>query len=124
MIDRSIALAQIARCAGLEFFAALTESAMDELVTALSSAQAEETAADTVTEWLHRGSRRPTPAELCAILERKNREYMDRTQGHHADCFKCCDVGLVVVDGKFAACDCGTGYLPFTRGWIGREAEF
>jgi hypothetical protein len=122
MIDQMTAALQVRRFGGLEYFHILPPEALDELVAVLASSETEDVAAQAVSRWIEYNAKRPTPVELRVVVERLNREHLDRIQGHHANCPKCCDVGLVVVDGVFAACSCPTGALPFTRDWIGHRA--
>ncbi len=71
MISRKIAILQCNRLAGTEFFGALTDDAVDELVAAIRSARDEAIAVDVVNEWLKSKSARPTPADLYRMIQER-----------------------------------------------------
>jgi hypothetical protein len=116
MIDREDAIRQLARCDGLDFFQPLPEEAMNELVLALCRAANLKVAAAVITVWLATQTKRPTPADLNRLIHEH--------QGRTPDCNICCDTGIVVQGGAFAACICQTGQRAFVQDWArGRRID-
>lgn len=70
MINEYLAMREVARLSGLEYFGALNDSAANELVTAMKTAPDTITAVAVVSEWLYANQKRPTPADLYRAFER------------------------------------------------------
>lgn len=68
MISRKIAMLQCNRLAGTEYFGALSDECVDELVAAIRSARDEGVALSVVNEWLATQKQRPTPADLYRMI--------------------------------------------------------
>lgn len=68
MISRKLAEREVNRLAGTNFFGALKDPAIAELVQALRSSRNEIVAVATINEWLAGSSERPTPADLYRII--------------------------------------------------------
>jgi hypothetical protein len=104
------AMVQVRRCDGLEFFQAMSNEALNELVIVMCRAPNLKVAAAVVTLWLATQTKRPTPADLNRLIKQH--------QGHTADCNICCDTGIVAQLGGFAACICQTGQRGFVQDWV------
>ena len=113
MIDRRFAAREIQRMSGLDYFGSLKTEAVEELVTALCRADSEIIAMAAINEWLETSATRPTPRDIRLILGRFN--------GHHANCSRCCDTGLVLIDWTIQRCSCSAGDLKGATDWVGTK---
>jgi hypothetical protein len=115
MISKSIASGELKRLSGLDYFRTLDESAIDELVAALTFADSELIAVAVVNEWSESQRANPTPADFRRLLFKH--------QGCAIECRKCGETGIIFVKRVMAPCSCRFGELRAAKDWAGTKVH-